>query len=648
METPLKLTALFLVLTLHMIAQTDHKSFVETSNARRSLLIAEDEIRAGDLIAAEKQLEHTIKLKKNFAVAYRELGKVYYLLNKYEKSIEVFKTSFEIDSKLSRAAYFECGDAFFKMGKNDMAKYYYDKYDKMKGRRYLNKNKESALELEYDERLIERRANLAFSSKMGKPQKTATNIGQNINTKNDDYIPSITNDGKHLLFTRRMLDSKSEDIYISKKNKNGEWSESVKLGSSINSKKNEGMAKFATHGRHLYFAGCHREDTKGVCDIYKAYFKDGKVAKVESLEGDINSDSWDSQPAVSCDGKTLYFSSIRSSGFGGADIYVSHLSEDGLWSEPENLGNIINTKGDEEAPFIASDGKTLYFTSNGHPGQGQGDIYMSRWDGKQWSTPENLGPGFNSTGKELGLFIDVNSKSAYFSSSKYGGEGGLDIYEMELPPKFRPDATAQLEGYVIDAVSKKPVESLVMVGTDKKVRKIQTDKDGWFFLCVPGNNAYSFQIDKDGYEYFVEAIYLGKESLEKTTRFKIELQPAKVYQPTTVKTKMEVKREQFFFAFDSYELSHESRAKLDQMIATIQADDSWKIEVVGFADTKGTAAYNKKLSKKRAEAIVAYLGSNGIDTQNVIRTEGRGSTSEGLQAKGSDKFDRRVDVVLRR
>ena len=242
------------------------------------------------------------------------------------------------------------------------------------------RKKKSALELEYDERLVNRKINLAYIATQDMTESSAQNLGKNFNTEDDDYIPTISNDGQTIIFTRRDIKNGKEDIYINHRTNENEWSKSTAL-KSINTDRNEGMAKFATHSKAFYFVGCHREDAEGVCDIYKAKYENGNVKDISRPQGNLNSDKWDSQPSVSCDGTKMYFSSIRKGGFGGADIYVSYLSPSGIWSEPENLGRQINTPGDEEAPFIAPDGQTLYFTSNGHPGQGEGDIYISRKGG---------------------------------------------------------------------------------------------------------------------------------------------------------------------------------------------------------------------------------------------------------------------------
>ena len=222
----------------------------------------------------------------------------------------------------------------------------------------------------------------------------------------------------------------------------------------------------------------------------------------------------------------------------------------------------------------------------------------------------------------------------------------MDIYSIELPEEHRPGLTAQMEGFVIDAETKEPIKCNVNVSSDHGSWDVFTDEEGWFYMCMPGNKAYSFQVDVEGYEYFVEALFLDQDASQKATSFYMELQPIKKYVPKTTKTQMEIKREQFFFDFDSDQLSEDSKDKLNDVVALLTVDKEWKIEVVGFADKKGNAAYNKKLSQRRADSIVKFLSQNGIDTKNVIHSEGRGSITD--QNKKGDDFNRRVDLVFKK
>ena len=618
-----------------------HREYVETGNAKKSLQIAQRLVSLGQYELAKKQLEYTIKIKDDFAVAYRELGIVLLELHDYKKAIEIYEASFKLDSKLSRAAFFECGEAFFRSGKPDKALEYYEIYKNYSVKKYANKHKESGLELTYDGYLKERMENCQFIATIDSSQvlPSPINLGPSINSDKDEYLPTITNDGLQLVYTRQ-IKFRDEDVMISRF-KEGNWGESKPFGKAINTHSSEGMAKFETHGKAFYFSGCMRSDTEGGCDIYQALLENGDVSEVKRVDGFLNSEYWDSQPSITCDGKFMFFSSARKNGLGGADLYVSELNPKGYWGKPKNLGRNINTDGDEEAPFISTDGSTLYFSSNGHPGQGEGDLFVSRKVGDGWSKPENLGYPINTPAKELGFYVQGDGKTAYMSSSRGDGQGGLDIYKFELPEHLRPQPTVHLEGLVKNAETGEPIETNVVISKNDKIWVVRSDKTGWFFLCLPGNQGYSFQVNEDGYKYFINSAQLNSQ--ENITPYQQEILlvpiPKKV-----LKQKVELKQKQiqFFFDFDSYELNENANTELNKLISFLKEDNTWDVEVVGYADSKGNAAYNKVLSQKRAGAIVNFLTKEGINI-NVVRNEGKGSVSDD---NAEDMQFRRVDVIL--
>jgi outer membrane protein OmpA-like peptidoglycan-associated protein/tetratricopeptide (TPR) repeat protein len=638
--------SLFMLLVYSSMAQYSSE-YSDTKNASKSLQIAQQFINSDQFEKAYHQLRHTVKIKENFAVAYRELGKVCLEIKKYKESYEALEKSFELDDKLSRAAFFECGEAYFNLANVEKAKLYYAQYTALKGTDYANKEKESGLELTFDKLLEERQRNCEYiaSLDLSYTDIQPVNLGKSINSDHDEYLPTTTSDGEQIVFTRQKSKD-NEDVMISHFMK-GKWSKSRSFGKEINTKKNEGMAKFATHGKAFYFAGCMRSDTEGGCDIYKAELSRGEVTKVSRVEGNLNSEYWDSQPSITCDGHFMYFSSSRIGGSGGADIWVSRLKENGDWSVPENLGNNINSEGDEEAPFISSDGMTLYFTSNGHEGQGDGDIFISRKINDQWSEPINLDYPINSPAKELGFYVQGNGKTAFFASAKIGGEGGLDIYSIELPEEFRPNPMVHLEGFVRDNQSNEPVSATVTIGRENDKWIAKTDENGWFFICLPGNRGYSFQVDKEGYKYYIEAAFFEAQENVKPVVQEIFLQPILPPQAELVSKGVPIseKRIQIFFEFDSYSINNNAEEELKRLSAFLENDEDWKVEVVGYADNKGDFEYNKILSKKRANAIVDYLKKNGIKIENVVRNEGKGSIKS--KDKNTNKF-RRVDIVLRK
>ncbi len=637
------------LLSHHWSFGQDYKDFRDTNNAKESLRIAERLMNKGKINAAIKQLEHTIKIKKNFAVAHRLLGKTYLETGQFKKAIKAFEQSFEIDDKLSRAALFECGEAYFKLGDPELAMYFFNRYEKMKDNNYTNVKKESGLEITYDLMLEERKMNCDYVFNLDKSMiiDEPYNLGKNINSKYDEYLPTITSDGSKLVFTRKIKDI-NEDIYLSYRNGNN-WKKGKAYGNSLNTDENEGMARFEMHGKAFYFSGCMREDTEGGCDIYKATLKDEEIIEVSRLEGNLNSHEWDSQPSISCDGTKMFFSSTRKDGLGGGDIYLSSLLPNGDWGIPTNLGAIINTKGDEEAPFIANDGKTLYFTSTGHPGQGDGDLFVSRFENGIWTKPENLGYPINSTGKEIGMYVQGNGKTAFFASERMNGTGGLDIYTFELPEELRPIPMVHLEGFVTDEETGEPIATTISISNSEEKFTAQSDETGWFFLCVPGNKGYSFQINEKGYDYFIDAQFLDAQDNTSNNTIKLPLVPKNNVKTVAVRKGSPVreKRVQFFFEFDSFELTQKAELELKELSKLLNREKDWKVEVVGYADNSGSASYNKKLSEKRAKAIVSFLSEYGVTIDKVIKTEGLGSIASSPNNDTSSQ-SRRVDVVLRK
>jgi outer membrane protein OmpA-like peptidoglycan-associated protein/tetratricopeptide (TPR) repeat protein len=637
------------LLSHHWSFGQDHNDFRDTNNAKESLRIAERLMNKGKVKAAIKQLEHTVKIKNNFAVAHRLLGKNYLETGQFKKAIKAYEQSFEIDDKLSRAALFECGEAYFKLGDPELAMYFFTRYEKMKDNNYTNVKKESGLEITYDLMLKERKMNCDYVFNLDKSMiiDEPYNLGKNINSKYDEYLPTITSDGKKLVFTRKLKDV-NEDIYLSYRD-GDDWKKSKAYGNSLNTDENEGMARFEMHGKAFYFSGCMREDTEGGCDIYKATLKDEEIIEVSRLEGNLNSHEWDSQPSISCDGTKMFFASTRKDGIGGGDIYLSSLLPNGDWGIPSNLGAMINTKGDEEAPFIANDGKTLYFSSTGHPGQGDGDLFVSRFENGIWSKPENLGFPINSTGKEIGMYVQGNGKTAFFASERLDGTGGLDIYTFELPEELRPIPMVHLEGYVTDEETEEPIATTVSISNSNEKFTAQSDETGWFFLCVPGNKGYSFQINQKDYDYFIDAQFLDAQDNTSNNIIKLPLVPKNNIKTVAVRKGSPVreKRVQFFFEFDSYDLTREAELELKELSKLLNQEKSWKVEVVGYADNSGSAGYNKKLSEKRAKAIVAFLSEYGVTIDTVVKTEGLGSIASAPNNDLSSQ-SRRVDVVLRK
>jgi tetratricopeptide (TPR) repeat protein len=277
---------------------------------------------------------------------------------------------------------------------------------------------------------------------------TPLNLGDSINSIHSEYFPSLTIDGTQLVFTRRI--NNNEDFFVSEKI-NQTWKHATPMPGNVNTQQNEGAQNISQDGKMLVFTACNREDGEGSCDLYVSYFMKDQWSEGQNMGRNINTDQWESQPCLSPDKRSLYFAARLPEGFGGSDLYVSHLQPNGRWGLPENMGADINTVGDESSPFIHADNQTFYFTSNGHQGYGGTDLFLMRKQSEgKWGIPENLGFPINTIHDEGTLIVSAEGTTAYYASDRSDSRGGLDIYQFDLPVYARPLPTYWVSGKVFD------------------------------------------------------------------------------------------------------------------------------------------------------------------------------------------------------
>ena len=286
------------------------------------------------------------------------------------------------------------------------------------------------------------------------------NMGSEINSADDEYVNALTFYGNQLMFTRKMNRGNGyyeEEVFVSQKTDDA-WTTPEPLSfESFPDGIDPGAAFLSADGSKLYLTGCGWGRDSG-CDLYVSHWGVDQWSMPRKIEGSINTGSWESQPCVSADGKELYFVSRRN---GNADIYCSRRNADRSWGEPQNLGAPINTKGNEMAPFLHPDGRTLYFSSDKHIGMGGFDLFMSRRgeDGR-WQDPVNLGFPINTQGDEINFFVAADGKTAFISSQREGGQGGYDIYTFELPEEIRSDSANYFSN--VDVTELSPGDAFVL------------------------------------------------------------------------------------------------------------------------------------------------------------------------------------------
>ena len=445
------------------------------------------------------------------------------------------------------------------------------------------------------------------------------NLGDSINTIHLEYFPSLTIDGKSMVFTRRI--NSDEDFYVSNFI-NGSWSKARPIEGRVNTNLNEGAQNISQDGEWLVFTGCNYPEGLGSCDLYISYkTKSGKWTEPQNLPGVINSEFWESSPCLSPDKRDLYFSSNRTGGFGGKDIWVSHQNANGRWTEPVNLGPVINTSSDEGCPFIHADNQTIYFNSNGHAGYGATDLFLSRKkDDFNWSTPQNLGYPINTIDDEGSLIVASNGKTAYYASDGADTKGGLDIYSYQLPDSSRAAKTLWVNGKVFDKKTGEGLPSLVElfeVNSSRMVSRLQTDENGHYLITLPVGKDYVLNVNRKNYLFYSDHFSLPSNQVDTSFYVDIPLQP--------IETGASIVLKNIFFDSKKWELKPGSQTELNKVVQLLNDNPALKIEITGHTDNIGNPADNLILSENRAKSVVKYLIANGIAPGRLM-SKGYGET----------------------
>jgi outer membrane protein OmpA-like peptidoglycan-associated protein len=442
-----------------------------------------------------------------------------------------------------------------------------------------------------------------------------------------------------MLFTRRLVEfqgenkREQEDFYVTHQTDNV-WSRSYPMPRNVNTPFNEGAPSISPDGKKLIFVACTDESGvdyganrqgKGSCDLFVTEQVGKLWSNPVNLPGKVNSTHWETQPSLSADGKTLYFiRGLRSrEGKRDSDIYVSRLLADGTWSMAEPLPPHINSNQNEESVLIHPDGKTLYFASRGHIGMGGSDLYVSRMDAKgNWGLPQNLGYPINTLSDENSLMVSPEGDIAYFASDRPGGFGLMDIYYFELPKEDQPIKTLYFDGFVFDAKTKKSLGAsfqLTNLSTGQVVIQSKADAtDGTFMVPLPINTDYAIEVTYPGYLPYSLNFNMTLKENEQSYHVQIPLNPENSSTENVLSN--------VFFDLNQAKLRPESIVELTSFANYLKAHPNLKIEIGGHTDSRGNAQDNLLLSTNRAKAVKDFLTSKGIP-EAQLSYKGYGSTS---------------------
>lgn len=473
-----------------------------------------------------------------------------------------------------------------------------------------------------------------------------------LNTFRFQYFPALTADNRFLLFTGRPTSESGEDLFVSKMNKDGSIGDPASISPFINTPYNEGAGTISGDGKTLVFASCDRPNSVGNCDLYISRRTGNKWSKPQNLGRTVNSVEWDSQPTLSADGRTLYFTSTRRGGQGLEDIYVTTQDANSNWTPARNLGRPVNTPGKDMAPFIHASSSTLYYVTDGLVGMGGLDVYRCEMQSPTvWSEPVNLGYPLNTHENEASLFISSDNHRGFCSRSRAAEPGvrkeqdrPVELFSFEVPPQVRARETSTYtQGRVFDAVTKKPIQADVQLydlNTDELTQYVTSDSEnGDYTVVLNEGRQYAMYAAAD--KYLMSSLsldYSDKRSFDPLV-LDIYLEP--------VRSGRSIVLNNLFFDTREYALKPKSRTELNRLVGFMKQYPEVQVEVIGHTDDVGSDEDNLVLSQNRAKSVYSYLISQGVKV-NRLRFKGYGE-SKPLVANDTESHrqqNRRIELRI--
>ncbi len=602
------------------------------------------------------------------------IGACYLQTSSKRKAMEYMKNAYFIDESLPDILYWR-GVSYqhnheFKKAISD-----YEDYLQSLDTRKLQKVK-----MKVDKRIDECNVGIEL---MKKPVRCfIDNLGEGVNTEAPEYSPVFFLEDSVLYFTSRRENTTGgrmnhenmmyfEDVYKSHA-VNGVWGEAEQMGKPINTKHNDAAVDISPEGREI----CIYRGYKGKGNLYNSQYKDGKWNRMQKMNK-INKKKYrESSVSVSKDSLTLYFISDRKKGKGGKDIWFSYRTQNGeRWQKPENL-TAANSKYDEETVEISADGRTLFFSSKGHDTMGGYDIFkIHRNDDGTWTEPQNLGYPINTPDDDVFFMLTQDENFGYFAADRKDSYGDKDIYQViflgpEKPGNITEGASDEdiaffmqpttesdiekpmdiviiqlslVKGIVSDAYSGKPIKAqleLVDNATGEVVKTVESYAGtGAYTVPLPPGKDYALTVGAQDYFFHSENFVIADTAIHMVIRKDIQLQPMGIGAKIVLNN--------VFFDSGKSTLRPESYTELNRLVKIMQQYKNLKVEISGHTDSRGSASYNQRLSQARAQAVVDYIVSQGVNLAQIT-AKGYGeeqpradnATAEGRQ------LNRRVEAKI--
>lgn len=588
-----------------------------------------------DTANAYRYLKKAIAEELAYEEAYSTLGKWYYDAKLYHQAGDIFAQAARYCPKGKSNFSLPAGRSYLMAQKPDTALQW------LAGASDANKEVQK----------LKKQAALIMDMQTRQDTTQVVNLGIRINSNYPELFPSLSADRNTLYLTRR-VNGRNEDFFLSHPDSCGGWLTARNMGYPPNTAAQESAHTVSADDHYLFFMRSDNRSEngwgRGGCDLYLAYrvSPDSAWSVPESFGATINTPAFEGMPSLSPDITDLYFASDRPGGYGGMDIWVSHFSF-GLWQLPKNLGPEINTPGNETAPFICTDNKTLFFASDAHPGLGGSDLFMSRKiQDTLWTTPKNLGFPINSTFDENSMYVSPDGTETYFASDRNKVAGDLDIYQATLPGSFAPEPTVFVLCYIYDSITKDVASygSITLYDSlGNELAMYHSNRgDGSVLMSLPLNTIFNYEIKAFSYQAVQGSLFFTEACTPSCIR-NMALLPQGYVRPTTDTPVLTI-----FFPRNITELSENQVQQLQEAIAPWKDMPDITVFVNSYTDNSGTPMINMQKSTIRANSILEALQATGVFIEHIQAT-GFGEENPLVPNDSPENQDknRRAEVVIR-
>ncbi len=623
---------------------------------------------------SQSKLKRADKLFKE--LAYVDAAKVYdeYLATVEQPSIQTLKNAgdsyYHIDDNKNALKYYQ---KVYDIQGDTMSEEYFHKYiQSLKGvTDYAKADKltRDYLDKKGDQKQIERYLKqLKYKDSVSKAKPLYAIKNMDVNSNKSDFGTAFY--GEKVIYASSKDTTNSHelykwnkqpylDLYLGERNVNdGNLFSETPFLKNVQTRYHEATATFSADLKTIYYTTNIVDGSRLKLDggrtnnfqIIKAQIEDGKLTDPVSVS--FNSKEYSNgHPSLSEDGKWLFFASDRPGGFGETDLYVAEIAADGSIGAPQNLGPTINTIGKEEFPFIKNG--ILYFSSDGHYGWGDLDVYKTTFSGgTNFSEPKNLGAPINSNKDDFAYIVDGSDTFGYVSSNRTGGKGDDDIYSFT---KKKPDCYQIVSGKVINRKSKEIITDATISVYDafgQQVSTTSTDDTGNYKFTLPCDKKVKVVASKPNHSNDEKEVTTKKVNGDEIKDVNFELSK---YEDLVVKEDGQEKIDinPIFFNYDKYDITPQAAAELDKVVFVMQKFPKVKIKIESHTDSRGKDPYNMKLSDNRAKSTQTYIISKGIDASRIESAIGYGESrltnkcSNGVKCSEAEHFkNRRSDFIV--